>query len=104
MGSHCNELLDVGIPQRGDRHEHRRNPFFTTDIHPIQHQHMEVRMQIQRAAEALDKGHRATTDIGVSLCGLYELPKPHCEPFRRMIGHPPITLRALAIVGFILSK
>ena len=25
--------------------------------------------------------------------GLYTLPQPHCEPFRRMIAHPPIVQR-----------
>jgi hypothetical protein len=29
---------------------------------------MEMRIQIQRAAETLDRGHGSTTDIGVSLC------------------------------------
>ena len=59
--------LDVAIPQRRGRHELRRNAFCTAYIHPIQHQHVEVRIQVQHAAEALHKGHRATTGIRVSL-------------------------------------
>ena len=32
--------------------------------------------------------------------GLYELPKPHCEPFRRMIGHPAIVKRLNWMLGY----
>ena len=32
--------------------------------------------------------------------GLYELPKPHCEPFRRMIGHPTIVKRLNWMLGY----
>ena len=32
--------------------------------------------------------------------GLYELPKPHCEPFRRMIGHPVIVKRLNWMLGY----
>ena len=104
--------LDVGISQEGCRHEHRRNPFFTTGIHPIQHQHMEVRMQIQRAAEALDKGHRSTTDIGVSLCpNLLAIPgldraEKHCQktpmsrPSYAAAAPPPPVLHSRGVAFF----
>jgi len=32
--------------------------------------------------------------------GLYELPKPHCDPFRRMIGHPPVVQRLNWLLGY----
>ena len=32
--------------------------------------------------------------------GLYELPKPHCDPFRRMIGHPAIVKRLNWMLGY----
>ena len=32
--------------------------------------------------------------------GLYQLPKPHCEPFRRMIGHPAIVKRLNWMLGY----
>ncbi|MED5415171.1 MAG: phytanoyl-CoA dioxygenase family protein [Candidatus Latescibacterota bacterium] len=32
--------------------------------------------------------------------GLYELPAPHCDPFRRMIGHPAIVKRLNWILGY----
>ena len=32
--------------------------------------------------------------------GLYELPKPHCDPFRRMIGHPAIVQRLNWMLGY----
>ena len=67
MGGRFNDPLNVGIPQRGRRYKHRRSPFFATDIYPIQHQHVEMRIEIQRAAEALDKGHRSALDVGVAL-------------------------------------
>ena len=47
--------------------EGRRSPFCVAGIHAIQHQHVEMRIEIQRAAEALDKGHRAALDLGVAL-------------------------------------
>jgi hypothetical protein len=37
------------------------------DVDPIQHQHVEMRIEIQRTAEALDKGHRVALDVGVAL-------------------------------------
>ena len=30
MGGRFNDPLDVGIPQGGGRHTHRRNPFFSS--------------------------------------------------------------------------
>jgi len=32
--------------------------------------------------------------------GLYQLPKPHCEPFRKMIAHPPIVQRLNWMLGY----
>jgi len=32
--------------------------------------------------------------------GLYELPKPYCDPFRRMIGHPAIVQRLNWLLGY----
>tara|TARA_B100000809_G_scaffold215078_1_gene220158 strand:- start:1896 stop:3533 length:1638 start_codon:yes stop_codon:yes gene_type:complete len=32
--------------------------------------------------------------------GLYQLPAPHCDPFRRMIGHPAIVKRLNWILGY----
>jgi len=32
--------------------------------------------------------------------GLYQLPKPHCEPFRRMIAHPPVVQRLNWMLGY----
>ena len=34
------------------------------------------------------------------LGGLYQLPKPHCEPFRKMIGYPPIVQRLNWMLGY----
>jgi ectoine hydroxylase-related dioxygenase (phytanoyl-CoA dioxygenase family) len=32
--------------------------------------------------------------------GLYQLPRPHCEPFRKMIAHPPIVQRLNWMLGY----
>ncbi len=32
--------------------------------------------------------------------GLYQLPKPHCEPFRKMIAHPPVVQRLNWMLGY----
>ena len=34
------------------------------------------------------------------LGGLYQLPKPHCEPFRKMIAHPAIVQRLNWMLGY----
>ena len=34
------------------------------------------------------------------LGGLYQLPMPHCEPFRRMIGHPAVVRRLNWMLGY----
>ena len=57
MGGCFDDPLDVGIPQGLRRHKDRRSPCLATGIDPIQHQHVEMRIEIQRTAEALDKGH-----------------------------------------------
>ena len=67
MRGRFDDPLDVGIPQGGRRHKDRRSPCLATGIDPIQHQHVEMRIEIQRAAEALDKGHRSALDVGVAL-------------------------------------
>ncbi|MFT5085849.1 MAG: hypothetical protein ACI8PG_000196 [Planctomycetota bacterium] len=58
----------VRQPNVRRRHKDRRSPSLATDIDPIQHQHVEMRIEIQRTAEALDKGHRVALDVGVALC------------------------------------
>jgi|APSaa5957512622_1039677.scaffolds.fasta_scaffold02788_2 hypothetical protein len=68
MGGRFDDPLDVGIPQVGCRHKYRRSSFLATGIDPIQHQHVEMRIEIQRTAEALDKGHRAALDSLRSPC------------------------------------
>ena len=68
MSGHFDDPLDLVITKRRRRHKHRRSPFFATGIHAIQHQYMKMRIEIQRATEALDKGHTAALDLGVALC------------------------------------
>ena len=52
MRRQFHDPLDIAILQSRGRHKLRRGAFGTDDIYPIQHQHVEVRIQIQRAAEA----------------------------------------------------
>ena len=77
--------LDIAILQGRSRHELRRCTSGTDDIYPIQHQHVEMRIEIQCAAKALDKGNRAALDGGVALrSGLLAIPgldgtEKHCQ-------------------------
>ncbi len=41
------------------------------------------------------RGHINRPRLG----GLYHLPKPHCDPFRKMLGHPPIVKRLNWMLG-----
>lgn len=44
--------------------------------------------------DELSRGSKSLAGTGRPLLGaLMELPKPYCEPFRRMVGHPAITHR-----------
>ena len=67
MGGCCDDPLDVSITQGASGQKHGRSPCFVAGIHAIQHQHVEMWIEIQRAAETLDKGHRAALDVGVAL-------------------------------------
>ena len=87
--------LDIAILQSRGRRDLRRGAFGTDDIYPIQHQHVEMRIQIQRTAKALLKGHRATTGIRISLhpCLLAISSLDHAEKYRQKCTEEP------AIVG-----
>ena len=91
MRRQFHDPLDIAILQSRGRHELRRGAFGTDDIYPIQHQHVEVRIQIQRAAEALHKGHRATTDIRIPLrpCLLAIPGLDHAEKYRQKCTEEP---------------
>ena len=83
--------LDIAILQNRGRHELRRCAFGTDDIYPIQHQHVEARIQIQHAAEALHKGHRAKTGIRIPVrpC-LLPIPGPkQAEKYRQKCNEEP---------------
>ena len=70
-------------------------------LDPIQHQHVEMRIEIQCAAEALDKGHRAALDGGVALCSsLLAIPGLNGAEKQKEKAQPPIKQRvALLIIG-----
>ena len=101
MSGCCDDTLDVVITQRRRRHKHRRSPFVATGIDPIQHQHVEMRIEIQRTAETLDKGHRAALDVGVALCSsLLAIPGLNGAEKQKEKAQPPIKQEvALLIVG-----
>ena len=67
MCGRFDDPLDVGIPQGGRWHKDRRCPCLATGIHAIQHQHVEVRLQIQRAAEALHKEEPLDFSAGMAM-------------------------------------
>jgi ectoine hydroxylase-related dioxygenase (phytanoyl-CoA dioxygenase family) len=55
--------------------------------------------QIEVGGDA-SKGSSVLAGSGVpSLRGLFELPKPHCDPFRRMIAHPAVVHRLNWMMG-----
>jgi len=56
------QCTEFGLGRR--RYPPELEPLITPDVHPVQHQQVEVDVQVQRAAEALDQCHGASLPGG----------------------------------------
>lgn len=55
---------------------------------------------LEREAGLGSKGSRALAGTGrLEVHGLLELPRPHCEPFRKMLAHPAVVSRLNVMCG-----
>ncbi len=55
--------------------------------------------RIETGGDAARDSKRLAGDGLASLRGLFELPHPHCEPFRKMIAHPAVVQRMNWMTG-----